>query len=97
MEFDLIIAESSPGIPSRPITITNEDLTGAGPLFEYTIVHGDGTISWTDMPPAVFTYTILDFSDRSGCPASFSGEVSIDVFKIPETGPQYHLPNSFGN
>ena len=94
-EFEMTITESLSGIPLRLIKITDQDMTGAGPIFEYSIIPAEGTITWIDMPPAVFTYAIQSFSDNSGCPASFEGEVSVDVFKIPETGPQYHIPNVF--
>jgi hypothetical protein len=43
----------------------------------------------------VYTYTLTGFTD-STCTGSVT-DASIDVWKLPETGPQYHIPNTFGH
>lgn len=72
----------------------------------------DGTITYTlGTPPTWFNqnilgqpkyitkyvYTITNVSDDSGCgEGSGTGEATLSVFKIPETGEQYHIPNNHG-
>ncbi|MFO8021509.1 MAG: hypothetical protein R6U65_03505, partial [Perlabentimonas sp.] len=40
-----------------------------------------------------FTVTV---TDSNGCSASSVAPITFDVWKIPETGPQYHIPNTHG-
>jgi hypothetical protein len=42
-----------------------------------------------------YNYTLIEFIDSNGCPGSIT-PATIDVWKIPETGPQYHISNTFG-
>lgn len=41
-----------------------------------------------------YTYSLRDFEDEN-CAGSFT-EANLEVWKLPETGPQYHISNSFG-
>jgi hypothetical protein len=49
--------------------------------------------------PTIYTYTITSITDNSGCGAGnvLGSSMNVEVFKIPETGPQYHIPNTFGD
>jgi len=51
-----------------------------------------------DLLPKVYTYTISEIEDSSGCTGGvvLPPGTSVNVYKIPETGPQYHIPNIFG-
>jgi hypothetical protein len=96
--FSLTIAESSP-LSTRFFNLSNEDLTSVGGnIYNYIVSEPPTWIDQGNDTPglSVYTYTLVNFSDSSGCPAIISGEVSVNVFKTPETGPQYHIPNTFG-
>lgn len=41
-----------------------------------------------------YSYSLRDFEDEN-CAGSFTG-ANLEVWKLPETGPQYHILNSFG-
>ena len=43
-----------------------------------------------------FSYSVT-IVDTNGCSDSSTTPVSVDVYKKPETGPQFHIPNDFGN
>ncbi len=44
----------------------------------------------------VITYSITTVTSANGCSNSGSNTVDVNVYKIPETGPEYHVPNNFG-
>ena len=44
----------------------------------------------------VITYSITTVTSANGCSNSVSNTVDVNVYKIPETGPEYHVPNNFG-
>lgn len=46
-------------------------------------------------PDKVITYSIPTVTSANGCSNTGSNTVDINVYKIPETGPQYHVPNNF--
>ncbi len=47
--------------------------------------------------PTIYKYTILSMTDDNGCTdVAPAGEAEVSVFKTPETGAQYHIPNSQG-
>lgn len=48
-------------------------------------------------PDTEYTYTITTITDTNGCTSTNQGSAMVTVFKIPETGPQYHVPNNWGN
>ena len=43
----------------------------------------------------VYQYT-TQIVDGNTCSSSITTPVEVTVFKIPETGPEYHIPNTFG-
>jgi len=43
----------------------------------------------------VITYSITSVTSANGCSNSGSNTVDVNVYKIPETGPEYHVPNNF--
>jgi hypothetical protein len=51
-----------------------------------------------DPLPKVYTYTITSIVDDAGCGAGtvIGSGTSVNVYKIPETGPPFHIPNAFG-
>jgi hypothetical protein len=67
-------------------------------------ISGHGPLSWISVgaPPAVYTdyvFRIERIEDINGCVNEYAGagpEATVRVYKIPETGPQYHVPNTFG-
>ncbi len=78
-------------------TVDLPDLTGTGPYtYDYTVPVNPTWIA-PDAPPTVYTYSITSITDNSGCGAGtvVGNDVSVNVYKIPETGPQYHIPNTF--
>lgn len=57
-------------------------------------------LTWYDngVRPAEATeyhYTLIEFTDSNGCPGTIT-PATINIWKRPETGPQYHIPNTFG-
>ncbi|MBI9052166.1 MAG: hypothetical protein JEY96_00015 [Bacteroidales bacterium] len=46
---------------------------------------------------STYTYTITNITDSNGCSNVGSNTVDVDVFKVPSTGPNYHIPNDWGN
>ncbi|QKG78782.1 hypothetical protein [Tenuifilum thalassicum] len=52
-------------------------------------------LPWSGPDPSnSFTYTVT-VTDNKGCSSSSSSPVTVNVYKIPETGPEYHIPNNF--
>lgn len=64
-----------------PYTYTTEVLNWTGPVNPYND----------------FVFYISTISDDNGCSNTNIGNGTVRVFKIPETGPQYHINNNFGN
>lgn len=84
--FDFTISEGS-----TPENLTN---ISADP---YTYIPTTSPI-WSGVNPNVsYTYTITTITDANSCTNTNQGSTIIIVYKIPETGPQYHIPNDFGN
>ncbi len=74
------------------------DLVGSGP-YTYNFIIPDQLPTWTAPSiPNAFNYTLTEITDGAGCGAGtvVGAGVDVDVYKIPETGPQYHIPNTFG-
>lgn len=94
--FELTITENS-SVSSRSFNLTHEDLYFAGGnTYHFNVVEPP---AWIDqgnsmLGLAEFTYSLTDFSDESVCPTTFSGDTSVNIFKTPETGPPYHIPNT---
>ncbi len=76
--------------------VTDGTIQGTGPYtFEFTVPDPPVWIS-PDLPN-VYTYTITAVTDGNSNVGDIIGAgISVDVYKIPETGPQYHIPNTFG-
>lgn len=78
------------------IVVVEAQLDGTGP-WTYNFTVPDNPV-WSAGIPMVFTYTITSMNDSGGCGAGtvVGAGVSVDIYKIPETGPQFHIPNTFG-
>lgn len=74
------------------------DLTGLGP-YTYNFTIPDQYPTWTapDLPN-IYNYNVTAIDDSSGCVGGniVGTGVNVNVYKTPETGPQYHVPNTFG-
>ena len=75
---------------------TDGTLVGTGPYtFNYTVP--DPPVWNAPDLPNVFTYTIISITDDNSVVGNIVGAgQSVNVWKIPETGPQFHIPNTFG-
>ncbi len=59
-------------------------------------VYSTDNLVWSGPNPSkVITYSIPTVTSANGCSNSGSNTVDINVYKNPETGPQYHVPNNF--
>jgi len=66
--------------------------SGVTYTYDVPLVH---SVWVSPLLPTSYTYALTDASDDNGCSAtSISGSAAVDVYKRPETGPQYHIPNS---
>lgn len=94
--FTITVLENGSG---RTLTIEDTDLVpGVGANnFIYNFI-AEWTNQGLSTPGlAVYSYSITSFYDTSGCDSVVSTTAnSIDVWKRPITGPQYHIPNTFG-
>ncbi|MEE4196944.1 MAG: hypothetical protein V2I54_04820 [Bacteroidales bacterium] len=56
-------------------------------------------LNWVDdgSPDTDYNFIITTITDSNGCSNTNIGNESVTVFKIPETGPQYHISNEYGN
>ena len=93
--FSFTVNESYSG---RTFNINNLNVA-SGTTYTYTITPSPAWQDQGNPTPyiATYTYTITNVSDNSGCGVgSCSGSASVDVYKLPETGPQYHISNNFG-
>jgi hypothetical protein len=74
----------------------NDPPVSSGVAFTYTVPTAP---TWIAPAPITtnYTYTVSTITDNSGCGAgTTSGSASVEVYPLPRTGPQYHIPNSFG-
>lgn len=93
--FNFTINES---YTTRTFDVTNLNAT-SGSTYVFTVTPPPTWINQGTATPykAPYTYTVTNVSDNSGCGiGSGSGSVTVNVYKNPETGAQYHIPNNFG-
>jgi hypothetical protein len=74
------------------IAVLDQDDLGSG-TFTY-----EPTLVWEGPGPSnTFGYSfIIETVDTKTCQSDETVPVDITVYKIPETGPQYHIPNTHG-
>lgn len=79
------------------VVVTLAQLTGVGP-YTYTFTLPDQYPTWVAPAlPNAYIYNVTNITDSSGCGVgSIGAGVTVNVYKLPETGPQYHIPNTFG-
>jgi len=62
----------------------------------YSYLVTEDNIPWTTGAPYHdYTFRLRVVNSTTGCSSGWDSEV-ISVYKIPETGPQYHVPNTYG-
>lgn len=89
---------------SSPWSITYTDGTGTwtrnGILTNPYEFDSDEVLLWIDggsgPAPRSINFTITNVTDAN-CSNTGSGTATINVYRRPETGPQFHIPNTFGN
>jgi hypothetical protein len=52
------------------------------------------TIDWTDFTALGSPTTISVTYDDAGCLPASAGTLDVMIFKVPDTGPQYHIDNN---
>ncbi|HPQ35082.1 MAG TPA: hypothetical protein PK563_11350 [Tenuifilaceae bacterium] len=75
-------------------TTYNQSTVPAGNPFTYNT----GNLIW-ELPDVVrvYEFEIYVTNSTTGCSSQpLAVTVEVNVFKIPETGPQYHVPNTYG-
>jgi hypothetical protein len=88
------------GLP--PFTFTVQDNHGGSWVVNTLNTSYTFSVPLPDRPiwispdlPTIYKYTILTMSDDNGCnDVAPAGEVEVSVYKIPETGPAHHIPNT---
>lgn len=61
------------------------------------IPHVDNTPIWLGPDAStIYQYIIQTITSSNGCSSSGSNILNVTVWKTPETGPQYHIPNTHG-
>lgn len=88
----------SGGTSPYEFEITNgtstETITGATTPYNFTPLVANKPV-WTGPNASkTYTYSIPTVTSANGCSNSGSNTVDIVVWKIPETGPEYHVPNN---
>ena len=71
------------------ITSGSGTITPPGDTYDATIIWGDVSGQYEDRTISV------NYTDSNNCSAASATEMTIRVFRVPETGPQYHIPNEF--
>jgi hypothetical protein len=88
----IVVYTTDAGMSNYSWTVTDVDPTAA-----HTITAGGGaadntvTVQWDGYEGHRVS---VNYEDGSGCTAASPTELDIWVTKLPDTGPQYHLPNS---
>ena len=64
----------------------------------YTYIPATAPV-WVDdgTPDTDYYYSITTITDANGCTRTNIGNEKVTVFKVPETGPEYHISNDFAN
>lgn len=76
------------------VTTYNQTTVPVGNPFTYN----SGNLIW-ELPDVlrVYEFEIYVTNNTTGCTSQpLAVPVEVNVFKIPETGPQYHVPNTYG-
>lgn len=62
----------------------------------YNYVVTADKIPWTTGGPSHdYTFSLQVVNDNTGCRSTWDNEI-VSVWKKPETGPEYHIPNNYG-
>ncbi len=90
--FDFTVARDD----EVPVT-TTENLTNIS-ADPYTYIPATAPV-WVDdgSPETVYIYRITTITDNNGCSSTNIGNEKGTVFKVPGTGPQYHIGNTWAN
>ena len=61
-----------------------------------TVIWNPATFPPAQVPPLPSAQTVsVNYIDANGCSAASDEVLNVDVFKIPETGPEYHIENTW--
>lgn len=73
------------------IEVNSGELSGEGP-YTYNFIIPD-PVQWINDIPTIYNYTIIYIEDYSGCGEGtiIGAPLEIEVYKIPETGTQFHI------
>lgn len=86
--IELYTTDDDAGIMNYSWTVTGGTFTG-GSTHEITVTWGLVTDQYDDN-----TVTV-NYTDANGCTATVATELIVRVYKEPETGPAYYVPNTY--
>lgn len=96
--FSFVLRITNPDATFTDATIASTDLHFvSGTTYTYTLNPlWINQVGATIPGRAQYQYSISSFSDGTTCLPVLSGSQNIFIWKRPETGPQYHVPNTYG-
>jgi len=77
---------TEPGMSGYVWSVTGGTITSGG-----TATDADATITWNTIGSQTIS---VNYTDANGCTAITPVQLPVDVFKRPETGPSYYVPNN---
>lgn len=90
----------SGGTSPYSFDITNgtstESISGATSPYTFNPIVANKPVWLGPDASKTYTYSIPTVTSANGCSNTGSNTVNVVVWKIPETGPQYHVPNNHG-
>lgn len=75
---------------------SSESISGATSPYTFTPLVANKPVWLGPDPSKTYTYSIPTVTSANGCSNTGSNTVNVVVWKIPETGSQYHVPNNHG-
>jgi hypothetical protein len=78
---------TGPGMSLYVWNVTGGTISGGGTGTDPT-----ATITWNTLGSQTVS---INYTDPNGCTAATATQLSVNVYRIPETGPSYYVPNNF--
>jgi hypothetical protein len=75
------------GMSGYSWTVTGGTIDAGGSTREITVTWGIVTGQYEDRTVSV------NYTDTNGCSASSDKQITVRVFRVPQTGPAYYIPN----